>query len=101
MENVKYELLQEIEGVLKIKCAEIRINQDSKMSRFILKVGYSNDEYNEFLSKLNIDYDNGFGEQNVFGIIWMIDKTWIEREERDGKEWWTRRINPEIPNFLK
>ena len=46
------------------------------------------DEF-DFLEKLNyIDYDSGYGIQELFGIIVFKDGTWLEREEYDGSEWW-------------
>ena len=44
--------------------------------------------------KLDIDYDNGYGHQYVMGWIVFKDKTWLERVEYDGSEWWAYRKCP-------
>lgn len=48
---------------------------------------WSKDLY-AFLEKLDFDYDDGFGGQNVYGKIMLNDGSWLERAEYDGSEWW-------------
>lgn len=71
------------------------------------KIQYGNDVYEEqpviaelrsnrnerdelkFLEILaSINYDNGYGCQELFGTIAFKDNTWLERAEYDGSEWW-------------
>lgn len=40
------------------------------------------------IEKLNMNYDNGYGVQHICGFIVFRDKTWLERAEYDGAEWW-------------
>lgn len=42
----------------------------------------------------SIDYDNGYGGQELFGTIVFKDGTWLERGEYDGSEWWEHRKQP-------
>lgn len=51
----------------------------------------------EVLPKLDFEYDNGFGLQEMFGHIWYEDGTWSDRVEYDGAEGWKHRVRPEIP----
>ena len=39
-------------------------------------------------------YDNGYGIQEVEGIILMKDNTWFARESYDGSEWWDYKRAP-------
>lgn len=54
--------------------------------KIILQEGWCDKDLDEFLNQLDIDYDNGFGEQELFGYVWMNDGTWFERHEYDGAE---------------
>ena len=102
MRNAKDELLQMLKGKARVKCATItngnEWNDDKK--DFILKVGYSENEWTKFLNSLNFSYDAGFGTQNLFGIVWLEDGSWCTRSEYDGFEWWVRDNIPEIPAKL-
>lgn len=91
--NAKNELLRAIKGLANVKCATIE--------SFVLKIGYSLEEYNQFLDSLNFEYDKGYGSQHLFGTVWLEDGTWLERGEYDGSEWWEHRICPEIPDICK
>jgi len=53
------------------------------------------DDEHKFLETLaSIDYDNGYGGQELFGTIVFKDGTWLERGEYDGSEWWEHRKLP-------
>ena len=65
-----------------------------------LKMGYTPEEYEKFLKRLEFNYDNGFGTQELYGTIWLSNGDWISREEYDGSEWWEYNTCPEIPNEL-
>lgn len=69
---------------------------------FYLFKNYTEDEYVEFLERLNFNYDSGYGIQMLFGNIWFEDiKTknivWADRGEYDGSEWWELHLCPEEP----
>lgn len=67
-----------------------------------LKVGYSSEDFENFLDQIDFEYDNGFGCQELFGTIWYEDGTWSSRGEYDGSEWWEYNSCPKIPKeFLK
>lgn len=44
-----------------------------------------------------VDYDDGYGGQELFGTIWLKDGSWYERAEYDGSEWWVHRVCPPLP----
>ena len=83
-----------------VMCAEIIYSpyfvRDSK--EYYLKVGFTVNEYFEFLESLDFEYDNGFGTQEIYGNIWYKDGTWSTREDYDGSEWWEYRLVPKIPD---
>jgi hypothetical protein len=117
MINAKEELLEHLmhlnkkkNKVISIKCAIVKCERNSywddddyvQPPPVLLKEGYTPEEYEEFLQKLNFEYDAGYGGQELFGTIWLSeDNTWYERGEYDGSEWWSYRECPSIPNELK
>ena len=102
MRNAKEELLKLLEGKAKVKCAIITNGDgwDEDKKDILLKVGYSENEWTEFLKSLNFSYDSGYGDQNLFGTVWLEDGTWCTRGEYDGSEWWEHNQLPEIPSEL-
>jgi hypothetical protein len=61
---------------------------------------YTSEEFEEFMSKLDFDYDDGYGSQYLDGTVWLENGTWLERGEYDGSEWWYLKSTPKIPAFL-
>ena len=59
------------------------------------------EEYDNFIKKLDVEYDDGYGGQELGGIIWLKDGTWMDRGEYDGSEWWNHQVCPEIPDELE
>lgn len=51
-----------------------------------------------FETVLDIEYDGGFGCQEIIYdlVIKMKDGTWFERNEYDGSEWWAYRTPPRL-----
>jgi len=94
--NVKEELIIAVMGIT-IICAELSIDNDI----FGLKVGYTTEELEYFLDKLDFNYDAGYGIQNLYGIVWLSDNKWLERYEYDGSERWVCKSRPTIPEELK
>ena len=92
MLNAKKELLEVIPEGTKIKCAIV--------NKHLLKVGYTEDEFEDFLNLLDFKYNNGYGGQNLYGAVWLEDGTWLDRGEYDGSEWWEHIVMPEIPREL-
>lgn len=60
----------------------------------ILKPSHSRLDYLNFLSKINVDYDCGFGIQELYGTLWFDDGTWATRSEYDGSEHWNHHKMP-------
>jgi hypothetical protein len=95
MINAKKELLEHV-GDRAIKCAVVEAPDD--MVRAVLPAfGKSIQNLVGFFDALDFEYNNGFGTQVLFGIIWYTDGAWSEREEYDGSEWWAHRECPKIP----
>ena len=69
----------------------------------VMFIGSSNGEYrmswDKFVTKANFEYDNGFGSSKIAVdlIIYFNDKTYIQRGEYDGSEWWEYNV-PKIFN---
>jgi len=106
--NAKEEFLEKIEeNSLQVKCAMITFDPPSKSDKFVeqlhilLNIGYSSKDFNDFLNKLDFEYDNGIGFQNLYGRVWFTDDTWMDRDECNGAEWWVHRKMPTIPEELK
>ena len=111
MTNAKEELL----SILKkrnslIKCAYIKRDmgywddKDTYISAapILLKEGYTPEEYEEFLNRMNFDYDSGYGMQEILGTVWLMEEhTWLDRGEYDGSEWWNYNKCPQVPDELK
>jgi len=98
--NAKQELLHRLEEpCARLLCAYIQYGADWEEPRTLitLKVGYDSEELESFLNKLNFDYDSGFGTQELFGVVWLEDGTWLSRGEYDGSEWWHQNKLPHIP----
>ena len=92
--NAKQEFLNHIgqknsnlsgNSIRKVLCASIQKgddygDDDEIIERtVILTTGYTKENWNDFLSKLNFMYDSGYGGQELFGTIWYVDGTWSER----------------------
>ena len=90
---------------LKVKCAYVVkggwYSPDDYADRINLPVEYTEEQYNEFLEKLDFQYDSGYGTQYLEGMIWYENDAWSERGEYDGSEWWEYKQMPIIPEFLK
>jgi hypothetical protein len=101
--NAKQELISALSTFAKIKCAsiikEVYYANDDRQS-FNLKVNHTPEDYANFLNKLDFEYDAGYGSQNLDGIVWLEDGTWLSRGEYDGSEWWEFNKLPNIPSEL-
>jgi len=99
--NCKEEFLSEIYG-RELLCAAIRYHKYdyTKEKTVLLPVGFTVVDYERFLKEVDFEYDNGWGSQEVFGIIWYTNGLWSERGEYDGSEWWVYKTCPQIPKEL-
>ena len=89
--NAKYELIKHIE------------DREVLYVRVVQEIDYDNSEtiegtLNEVLPKLDFEYNNGYGGQELTGTIWYADGTWSERGEYDGAEWWEYKRCPPLPD---
>jgi hypothetical protein len=97
--NAKQEFLNTTEHY-KIICATVAISRSWYIStEFNLKPGYTEQEYQEFLTNLDFEYDSGYGGQQLFGTIWCEEGIWFDRGEYDGSEWWQFHQYPAIPSL--
>lgn len=102
--NAKKEFVEHTQDK-KVKCSflvrEGRYNYETneyENKLVVLKVNYSESDYDAFLQQLDYEYDNGYGGQELEGTIWYEDGTWSSRGEceYDGSEWWEYNQCPEI-----
>jgi len=104
MTNAKKELRLFLEWKAKVKCAIIikgyQYDDEEPCPKFKLKVNHTEKEFKSFLRSLNFNYDSGYGEQILFGTVWLEDGTWCTRGEYNGSEWWVHNQLPEIPSEL-
>jgi len=100
--NAKQELLGKLtETFLSIKCASIDIEISYDITKHVrLPLDYSSEQYEEFLSALDIEYDSGYGGQQLYGRVWLTNDAWLERGEYDGSEWWNVKTLPNIHKEL-
>jgi hypothetical protein len=97
MRNAKEEFLNLIKDK-ELKCAiiEYQKNYGNTDVKATLKVGFSEEDLENFLKKINVKYDAGYGGQELFGTVWFQDGNWADRGEYDGSEWWEYKKCPEI-----
>ena len=94
--NAKEELLGTLEGYgVEMLCASVYFEYyDEEIN---LQIGYTPVEYKSFLNALDREYDDGYGHQQLFGIVWLPNKIWLSRYEDNGFECWQLNRVPEIP----
>ena len=104
MINAKRELLDAFQEYIPhktniLRCALIKhMNPDTEETKTIaLPVNYTLDELFDFFKKLDFNYDDGYGRQELYGTVWLKDNTWFSRYEYDGSEWWIYNEVPPIP----
>ena len=102
MTNAKEEFLLHTTGKV-VKCAEIALfDYDTyKLNGLAdLPVDYTQDELEAFLKALDIRYNDSYGTQELFGVIWYMNGTYSTRWEYDGSEGWEHHNCPVIPKKL-
>jgi hypothetical protein len=105
MRNAKQELLDTMGlNIADLRCATITYNpfyDETPPKKMVLKEGYTQADLDEFISKLDFEYDGGYGSQELFGMVWFNNGYWMDRYEYDGAERWDWHKYPSIPNELK
>ena len=72
---------------------------DEIVKLFLPSKRTSEDEF-KFITELDkIDYDNGYGIQELFGVVVFNDGTWLNRWEYDGSEGWQRNSIPKEEEY--
>ena len=103
MENAKKEMIELLENK-EIKCASIKkgdwFYEENEKTKITLKINHSKEDLEDFLTKLDFEYDGGFGTQELFGIVWFKDNSWADRHEYDGSEYWEHQSIPNIPKEI-
>lgn len=97
--NAKDELISDC-NVNNILCAEILRQNEDYEPQPIAEFKITDTDINPFLDKLDFEYDDGYGGQELFGTVWLKDGTWLERYEYDGAECWHHKKCPKIPDYL-
>ena len=64
---------------------------------------YSGDASRTFtkIEELDFEYDDWYGVQELHGVVVFSDKTWLERMEQNGNEWWAHMVPPKKEDWLK
>ena len=105
MRNAKQELLDTMGlNIADLRCATITYNpfyDETPPKKMVLKEGYTQADLDEFISKLDFEYDGGYGSQELFGMVWFNNGYWMDRYEYDGAERWDWHKYPSIPEELR
>ena len=93
--NVKEELILTIEQARKTPEDVIAIKVSSE------DINIKSSELTDYeLSSLDYEYDNGYGAQELFGVVLFNDNTWLSRWEYDGSEGWEYNEIPTVEEIL-
>ena len=106
--NAKQELLDKMKqidewlGGTQIRCATISTDpfgrwDEEEPKPYILRLGHTPFELEEFLNSLDFEYSSGYGSQELYGTVWFTNDIWMDRHEYDGSEHWDIHRYPGIP----
>lgn len=98
--KAKIEFIEHTKDLPKVVCAELEdvyYSSRQKGKKWTLYEGYTEEEYEEFLESIDFTYDDGYGSQELGGVIWYEDGTYSDRYEYDGSESWDYHKAPEKP----
>ena len=59
------------------------------------------EEMDDLIQHLDLEYDDGYGTQELYGRVWFTNGVWAERHEYDGSECWLVKSYPELPKFKR
>lgn len=99
--NARDEFLKHTSDKPPILCATIKYDDYTTERAISLNTNYTKEQYNDFLARLDFEYNSGYGSQCLYGTIWYTNATWSTRGEYDGSEWWEYNSLPEIPEEFK
>lgn len=100
--NLKVEFLNHVQGRELLPMHDILLcaSISHRDNDYCLTTGYTEYDLEDFLKTIDFEYDNGYGGQEIFGMIWYKDGTWSNRAEYDGSEWWSHNKCPDVPSYL-
>ena len=97
MTNCYDELIETLEYINKT-VGDIKwfiIKKEINYGKNDIVIEFNQSNVNEKLEKLKtIEYDSGYGGQELFGCVVFNDNTWLTRGEYDGSEWWEYQTCP-------
>ena len=100
--NTRQEFLEEVAD-RNLVCARVGFD-DENYGRtpkwFVLREGYTAQEFNQFLDYLDFDYDEGYGSQELFGVI-LFEDSYSDRFEYDGSEAWDNHKMPSAAEVME
>lgn len=70
---------------LELKCALIQLSWGDDTPQIVLPLNYTDQDLQKFFQELDVNYDNGYGCQELYGIVWLTNGTWLSRGEYDGR----------------
>ena len=107
IDNVKKELEKTMYDFSKtwddVEWAHLKLQRrDMPETEALLKPGFSRGDLEIFIAEVEDmgDYDFGYGQQELFGVVAFKDTSWLERREYDGKEWWHLATKPRYNDFI-
>lgn len=59
------------------------------------------DEQKFFEGLASIEYHDGYGIQELYGVVVFNDHSWLTRGEYDGSEWWQKHAEPQEEDYIK
>ena len=77
------------------------LKNNNKTEEDVLWVGTKEEKatWNNFRAIADVNYDSGFGGQEVAEDLIIVGKDWwLERHEYDGSEWWEFKSQPKEPD---
>lgn len=98
--NAKQEFINVVQttGSVVIAACLAYFDNEGDSRTFMFGVG---DNYQDFMNRLNFDYDSENGTQQLYGVVWFSDGSWAERETEGDEEFWVHRKAPTIPARLQ
>jgi len=65
-----------------------------------IRIKATKENIKEKIKELDFDYCEGYGSQELYGLVLFDDNSWLERGEYDGSEWWEYKKPPTIEEVL-
>ena len=92
---------EEARRVLKEKFEGARLRIGESRRSFKKDHIFESSKFEEFIKYMkSVNYDAGYGSQNLFGFILLDDETWFERYAYDGQECWVHKSRPNLNDKL-